>query len=93
MPTFVFIDLQSFVIKYGKRYLNTSKFGKDSCTFRSIMFKIIFFSKRGKTVRPKNLLGSYSNMKFPFLEKKTVLSATAAIVFRLVWSPVKWMNY
>ena len=92
MPTFVFIDLQSFVIKYTKAYLNTSRFGRDSCTFRSIVLNY-FFSKRGKKVRPKNLLGSYSNLKFPFLKRKTVSSATAAIVFWLVWSPVKWMNY
>ena len=92
MATFVFIDLRSFVIKYIKAYLNTSRFGRDSCTFHSIVLNY-FFSKRGKSVRPKNLLGSYSNLKFPFLKRKTVSFATAAIVFWLVWSPVKWMNY
>ena len=46
-----------------------------------------------KDLEPNNLLGSYSNMKFPFLKTITVLSATAAIAFGLGWNPVKWMNY
>ena len=46
----------------------------------------------GKVLEPNNFLGPYSNMKFPFLKKIKVSSATAAIAFWLGWSSVKWMN-
>ena len=43
MPTFVFIDYQSLVKKYTKAYLNTSKFGRNSCNLSSIISSVFFF--------------------------------------------------